>query len=40
MDNYKLWQVDHIIPKSSNYKDFDYDNLDNKAISCTYCNKD
>tara|TARA_R110001583_G_scaffold194829_2_gene367242 strand:+ start:2087 stop:2485 length:399 start_codon:yes stop_codon:yes gene_type:complete len=40
MDNYKLWQVDHIIPKSSNYNDFDYENFNNKAISCTQCNKD
>ncbi len=37
-DNYKLWQVDHIIPKVSGYKDVE--NFDNKAISCVQCNKD
>ena len=35
-DNYKLWQVDHIIPKISGYKDLE--NFDNKAISCVQCN--
>ncbi|QXP71268.1 HNH endonuclease [Polaribacter sp. R2A056_3_33] len=36
VDNYKLWQVDHIIPKISGYKDVE--NFDNKAISCVQCN--
>jgi len=40
IDNYKLWQIDHIIPKSSQYEGFDYENFQNKAISCTQCNKD
>lgn len=38
VDNYKLWQVDHIIPLSSNLSDFDYQSLDNKAIACRQCN--
>ena len=38
MDNYKLWQVDHLIPKSSGY--IDCEKFDNKAISCVQFNKD
>ncbi len=38
IDNYKLWQVDHIIPKCSGY--LDCEDFDNKALSCTQCNKD
>jgi 5-methylcytosine-specific restriction endonuclease McrA len=38
IDNHKLWQRDHIIPKSSNFDNCeDFDNL---AIACTQCNKD
>jgi 5-methylcytosine-specific restriction endonuclease McrA len=38
MENYKLWQVDHIIPKSSGYSNCE--EFENKAISCVQCNKD
>ena len=38
VDNYKLWEVDHIIPFNSNIPNFDYDNFDNKAIACRQCN--
>lgn len=38
IDNYKLWQVDHIKPRSSNCINFE--DFDNKALSCTQCNKD
>ena len=38
IDNYKLWQIDHIIPKISGYENCD--DFDNKALSCTQCNKD
>jgi 5-methylcytosine-specific restriction endonuclease McrA len=38
IDNYKLWQIDHIIPKSSG--DENCEDFENKALSCTQCNKD
>lgn len=38
IDSYKLWQVDHIIPRSSGYEMCE--EFDNKAIACTQCNKD
>ncbi|WP_409516973.1 HNH endonuclease [Empedobacter sp.] len=34
IDNYKLWQVDHIIPKSAIIENFDPENFNNKSISC------
>ncbi|MGU9938072.1 HNH endonuclease [Empedobacter brevis] len=37
-DNYKLWEVDHIIPKSSQIEGFDYNSFDNLAIACKQCN--
>ena len=38
IDNYKLWQVDHIIPKSAIIENFDPENFNNKSISCWQCN--
>lgn len=38
IDNYKLWQIDHIIPKHSGIENCE--DFDNKALSCTQCNKD
>lgn len=36
-DNYKLWQVDHIVPISSGG---DEESEDNLAIACRQCNMD
>lgn len=38
IDTYKLWQIDHIIPRHSGSENFE--SFDNKALSCTQCNKD
>ena len=38
IDNYKLWQIDHIIPKNLGYENCE--DFDNKALSCAQCNKD
>lgn len=40
IENYKLWQIDHIIPKSYIDTNFNHNDFDNKALSCTQCNKD
>lgn len=38
VDNYKLWQKDHIIPLSSKIENFDYESFENLAIACRQCN--
>lgn len=38
VDNYKLWQVDHIIPQSAPVKNFEHNSIENLAISCRQCN--
>lgn len=38
IDQYKLWQIDHIVPKCSG--EMFCEDFDNKALSCTQCNKD
>lgn len=40
IDNYKLWQVDHIIPKYYKDASINHEDFDNKALTCTQCNKD
>lgn len=37
-DSYMSWEKEHIIPKSSNVENFDYEDFDNLAISCFQCN--
>lgn len=37
-DSYILWEVDHIVPKSCGTHNFDFNDFNNLAISCSQCN--
>ena len=37
-DNYILWEVDHIVPKSCGISVYDFNDFNNLAISCSQCN--